>query len=198
MATPIIERILGNVVMITETGCWIWMGWLRNGYGRLQVKSKGHPTKQLNAHVVSYEHFKGPVPAGLELDHLCRVRCCANPHHLEAVTHIVNVRRGRAGAHLRSRTHCPKGHAYDAGNTSIKPTGARRCKACQKSLDERKRRAHGIFVRATHCHKGHAFTEDNTKIYSGATRRQRICITCYKERITRQTQRRQVLRESAI
>lgn len=89
-----------------------------------------------------YEHVKGPVPDGLELDHLCRVHNCVNPAHLEAVTHAENVRRGEAGLHNPEKTHCPNGHAYTEENTLVinDPRGAyRRCKKCHADY-ERKRR----------------------------------------------------------
>ncbi len=68
------------------TGCWLWNHSLfRNGYARLG--------KHI-AHRVVYEHYKGPIPEGMDLDHLCRVKRCVNPDHLEPVTEADNVRRG--------------------------------------------------------------------------------------------------------
>lgn len=75
----------------SATGCWLWAGRiLPSGYG--QYKDEG---RILQAHIYFYEKAKGPVPEGLELDHLCSVKRCVNPDHLEAVTHLVNVRRSR-------------------------------------------------------------------------------------------------------
>jgi hypothetical protein len=71
------------------TKCWIWHGRRSDGYGKVMADGK-----HMMAHVLMWEHENGPVPAGLELDHLCRVRQCANPSHLEAVTHEVNIQRG--------------------------------------------------------------------------------------------------------
>jgi hypothetical protein len=71
-----------------ETPCWMWQRRLdSNGYGRL-----GHRW----AHVAMYQAAKGPIPAGLELDHLCRNPPCVNPDHLEAISHTENIRRGKA------------------------------------------------------------------------------------------------------
>jgi hypothetical protein len=76
------------------TPCWIWqLSVTRAGYGSIGGSREG--TKL--AHRVYYEQAHGPVPEGLELDHLCRVPVCCNPDHLEAVTHAENVRRGHTG-----------------------------------------------------------------------------------------------------
>ena len=72
------------------TDCWIWSGTLNNkGYGRVAIAGKGQ-----YAHRAMYEQEVGPIPDGYEIDHLCRVRACINPAHLEAVTHSENLRRG--------------------------------------------------------------------------------------------------------
>ncbi len=76
-----------------ETPCWIWQRGIGNeGYGTTYERGTGRP---LLAHRVYFEHHKGAIPEGLELDHLCRNRPCVNPAHLEPVTGATNVQRGR-------------------------------------------------------------------------------------------------------
>ena len=112
-----IETIEKWIERIPFSGCWIWMGGLKkNGYA---VSGKHI------AHRLSYEAFKGAIPKGLELDHLCRVPCCVNPWHLEAVTHQENMSRGA----FAKRTHCPQGHPYTPENT-YRYNGKRVCREC--------------------------------------------------------------------
>lgn len=126
-ATPA-ERIKARSVA-DEAGCWIWQCRVdRHGYGKIGINR----TSKL-AHRVSYETFVGPIPEGLQLDHLCRVRACVNPAHLEPVTHRENGRRGTGfAARCARKTHCPRGHAYDEANTRISPQGSRICRACMR------------------------------------------------------------------
>lgn len=102
--------------------CWVWTKGLNGtGYGDFSAGSK-----RISAHKWSYEAAKGPVPTGLELDHLCRNRLCVNPEHMEPVTHAENMRRAAA-----ARTHCPQRHEYTAANTGYS-CGDRYCRTCHR------------------------------------------------------------------
>jgi hypothetical protein len=124
--------------------CWLWTAPPdSNGYGRLKVA-----VRMVRAHIFAYELLVGPVPDGLELDHLCHGRdksckggstCihrrCVNPGHLEAVTHRTNVLRGVSPvARCAVKTHCPAGHAYSPENTRLY-RGSRYCRACRRAWD---------------------------------------------------------------
>jgi hypothetical protein len=90
----VVDRLLAMVSMEPNTGCWLWTGAVAPGTGYARIHAYG---MNRNAHKVSYMELVGPVPDGLDLDHLCRVRCCVNPKHLEPVTHQVNCQRGNCG-----------------------------------------------------------------------------------------------------
>lgn len=113
-----------------EQGCWMWQRTTAGGYGQLMIDGVKRP-----AHVVFWERENGPVPEGLELDHLCRRPLCVRPSHCEAVTHAENQRRRAAAV-----THCPAGHAYNEINTHVKKSGARLCRLCNRDA-MRERRA---------------------------------------------------------
>ncbi len=109
----------------TDT-CWLWNASIKsNGYG--QFSGQGHP---LYAHRVAYELAHGPIGPHLTVDHLCRVRRCVNPSHLEVVTMAENIRRGMsASAQNLRKTHCNRGHPFNGGNLRIDRRG-RVCLAC--------------------------------------------------------------------
>ena len=109
--------------------CWLWMASrLPKGYGRF-----GDGERMVNAHRWAYEQVHGPIPIGLQIDHLCRVRPCVRTSHLETVTNAENIRRGEAGINHRSKTHCSHGHSYDEANTYVKPSGKRECRECHRT-----------------------------------------------------------------
>ena len=123
----------------TAEDCWVWTDKLEDGYGRFSMGGK-----RFLAHRVAYEWLYGPVPDGLELDHLCRNRACVRSGHLEAVTHRENIRRGVGPlADNARKTHCIRGHLFDSANTIIRPKDERSCRTCRNAREknyERSRR----------------------------------------------------------
>ena len=113
-------------------GCWLWTGCLTGpGYARyLGAEHRG-----MLVHRVIYEIFKGKIKG--DLDHLCNVRHCCNPDHLEDVTTAENLRRQVVrGTHKNSKkTHCHKGHKFDNDNTYRYPDGRRKCRACRRDRE---------------------------------------------------------------
>lgn len=138
--TPAFRRLWKRFV-VSDNGCWEVSG-SRDGYGYGRINDGGRPR---NTHIVLWEALYGPVPEGMELDHLCRNPACLRPDHLEPVTHLENVRRGDCGRHNTVKTHCPGGHEYSPENTYIDPKGSRVCRACRVLHNGayRRRRAHG-------------------------------------------------------
>lgn len=128
---PIGERILASVCK-NDDGCWVWTGpkVRRGGYGALAVKGR-----TAVAHRLAYEEFVGPIPEGLQLDHLCRVTLCCNPEHLEPVTPRENSLRSESLPAINARkTHCIHGHEFNTENTYWRRDrpGCRQCKACER------------------------------------------------------------------
>jgi len=119
---------LWQKILVVDS-CWEWIGdrYKDGGYGRFWDGKRN-----VRAHRHVYEAARGPIPAGLELDHLCRNTRCVNPDHLEAVTHRTNVLRGDATSAKNARkTHCVRGHAL-AGNNLHIVSGGRECWECRR------------------------------------------------------------------
>lgn len=117
--------------------CWEWAG-CHNHKGYSHFSLEGGRT--VGAHRYSYELVIGPIPEGLQLDHLCRNRGCVNPAHLEPVTNQENSRRGDVGGWQRRLTHCKHGHPFTPENTFVPKSSARRvCKVCERLRHRRRR-----------------------------------------------------------
>ena len=137
-----LERFWAKVTPLPN-GCLAWTGGhTLNGYGQFN----GGGRSKL-AHRWAYERFVGPIPDGLELDHLCSKRDCVQVDHLEAVTHKVNCRRGQGDQNHATKTQCPQGHPYDLVNTIRRLNGGRQCRICtnisQKKSRQRLRNTDG-------------------------------------------------------
>lgn len=118
-----------------EDDCWLWQRRLTSrGYGQMRGFDG-----QVSSHRFAYELLVGPVPEGLQLDHLCRNRACCNPAHLEPVTVRENLLRGETiNARNAGKTHCVHGHEYTPENTYLDGKG-RQCRTCRA---ERAKRRH--------------------------------------------------------
>jgi hypothetical protein len=133
-------RFWSRVDQRSSDECWPWLAGKAKGYGTFSIGGRSHP-----AHTISYQQIIGPVPIGLQLDHLCRNRGCVNPQHLEPVTRKENILRGVSFSAVNgAKTHCPNGHPYDSAHTRVDPRlGYRRCRECQAAGKRRRRAAGG-------------------------------------------------------
>lgn len=125
--------------------CWLWTGAIVRGYG---VFTPVIPGPLLRAHRYSYELLVGPIPDGLQIDHLCRTPLCVNPAHLEPVTPRENTLRGNTfQAKNLAKTHCVNGHEFTPENTLLRkpsprlPNGGRWCRTCCREKMRRRRAA---------------------------------------------------------
>lgn len=118
-------------------GCWLWTAAKSpRSYG---VVGRGRVGEgNAFAHRAVWEETVGPIPDGLELDHLCFNPPCVNPDHLELVTPDENKRRIRVHTNGNdAKTHCPQGHPYDEKNTYRRPNGGRGCITCRREASAR-------------------------------------------------------------
>jgi len=131
------QDFFNSKVNDVNDGCWEWPGCIGpKGYGTIRVNYK-----MWNVHRLAYERRFGPVPKGLELDHLCRHRWCWNPLHLEAVPHQVNVDRGNKNGHYL-KSHCSRGHDFSEHGyecTDRQGRTYRRCGVCVWENNQRRK-----------------------------------------------------------
>lgn len=178
-AHPLTDRLLSKVII--EDDCWVWAGFkMSSGYGGFQQHGNG---RYRAAHRVTYESWVGPIPDGLHLDHLCRVRPCVRPDHLDPVTIAENNRRMVRDVYLGA-THCKRGHLWTE-NERRHPAGYRYCAACHRERESARRHSLPNVLR-THCPEGHAIAGDNLYVDAAG---KRFCATC---RLRAYAQRRKV------
>jgi hypothetical protein len=140
------DYLESRIERVPFSSCWYWTGSVSPyGYGSVYDRLIG---QRQQAHRAVYRAAVAEPPQGLDLDHLCRVRCCVNPAHLEPVTRGENTRRGLLPTVLREKylaevTRCINGHAYSPENTYWRPTGGRGCVVCRaaRSRESEARRA---------------------------------------------------------
>ena len=173
---------LFSYITVQDTGykteCWVRYPHRLDRYAHVSVEGKAY-----TFHRLMYTLFVDTIPSDLLCDHLCRIRGCCNPSHIEPVTARENIIRGENHVAINAFvTHCPKGHPYDVDNTMKKRYG-RSCRECARQYAERKRRAKGVPPKSPSptCKRGHPFSADNTSIKSlkggGVGRR---CLTCHR------------------
>lgn len=163
--------------------CWLWRAAVaRNGYGTF-----GRDGQTRYAHRVAYELVRGPIPEGLVIDHLCRVRACVNPAHLEAVSLIENLRRIIRKNSLK--TECIHGHAFTPANTIVgvdrrsgTPRKRRDCRECARNRKRASLRGGSYNGRKTECVHGHTYTPENTYLHTFRGQLRRSCRECRRSR----------------
>lgn len=191
---PIVQRILRLVdkngpvpAHRPELGqCWLFIGRLnRDGYGI--IKRGGRNGGNALAHVPMYDEVNEPLPDNWERDHLCRVRNCVRPTHLEGVPARINNLRSESPAAINARkTHCDSGHLLSDDNIYRATDGSRHCRICRagwrREQTLRRNPDAGISMRLrTHCPEGHEYSPENTKITSQGGR---VCRICSSKRAT--------------
>lgn len=138
-----LPKEINDKIVVDRSGCWLWQGTISTGYGHIK-----NPSGSNLVHRIVYELLVGVIPAGLDIDHLCRVRHCCNPEHLEPVTRSINCQRipvPRIGQfycgprHNKRRPFCEKGHPLSGDNLYVSPKGARGCMACRREVMRRHR-----------------------------------------------------------
>jgi len=138
---PAIERVLGRIVRLPFSGCWIFTGATNNfGYGIVGLGSRGQPNDR--AHRITYRHFRGEIPDGMFVCHTCDVPSCCNPDHLFLGDRADNMKDAAKKRRIctigkSNLTHCVNGHEFTEENTRRDKHGHRRCRICAKEASIR-------------------------------------------------------------
>lgn len=129
----VLERVWDRITIHDWLDCWPWkLSIGSHGYGQVGWYVGGGKTAMTTAHRVVWVAWNGPIPAGMTVDHECRVRRCCNPLHLRLLPNIDNATDNGQGR----KTHCPHGHPYDEENTMHNRRGHRSCRACARARRE--------------------------------------------------------------
>lgn len=132
------DRFWSKVDRPDSESCWTWRASLSpKGYGQFSVGSKSAKTyRMMKSHRYAYEAMIGPIPSGLDLDHLCRNKACCNPLHLEPVTSAENNRRKALAT-----SACFRGHPFTPENTCKGRNDTRECRTCRRDRKRKYRNA---------------------------------------------------------
>lgn len=130
---PVLDRLIEKL-HVDERGCWLYTGAkTAAGYGSIGLGRRQDGTDTV--HRVIWQELIGPIPEGMWVDHLCQVRHCCNPDHLELVVPGENTRRGAQGRH----GYCKRGHTMSPANTYTRPNGKTECRSCMRLAQLRRR-----------------------------------------------------------
>lgn len=182
ISRKLLERFFSKIhidptITWNDTPCWLWSNYINDGGYACFWNGKS----TTNAHRIAYQLFVEVIPVELQCDHLCRIRHCVNPAHLEAVPPRINGLRGTGPQAINAKkTHCDNGHEFTPENTYIPPApyNWRQCRLCRNERDkiyysrEQEGRTH-----ITHCRNGHLRTPENTAHEFSGHRR---CLDCRK------------------
>jgi hypothetical protein len=135
LSSAALKRFLDKILIGSD--CWLWTGAKNSwGYGNVTVSKR-----QWGAHRLSYRNLVGPIPHGMELDHLCRQPSCVRPDHLEVVERATNNIRSNSISAINGRAQvCKAGHPFDEHNTYRRPDRqGRDCRACRRRRKKEQR-----------------------------------------------------------
>jgi hypothetical protein len=131
-SVPLLDRLINKIEIDWNTGCWLWTGCLAiDGYPHISNGKRNDSGRIKMAYAEAYKLFRGDIGEGNSHDHLCRVRRCINPWHIEGIPIKENILRGYGPTAINKRkTHCSRGHLLEGYNVIHRPLGRRGCRAC--------------------------------------------------------------------